>query len=121
MAYGRRYGSARSTTTAQSGPRPNRYNAACGTCAGLVAAGEGILTGSRAGGYEVRHRSAVWAGSPVSGHWAGGCPEGEELEAARAAAPSARERGSKYAYTNSGARVTMSSRRCEDAPCCGCC
>jgi hypothetical protein len=30
-------------------------------------------------------------------------------------------RDSKYAYTNSGARVTMSSRRCEDAPCCGCC
>jgi len=30
-------------------------------------------------------------------------------------------RGGRYAYTNSGARVTMSSRRCEDAPCCGCC
>lgn len=29
--------------------------------------------------------------------------------------------GSKYAYTSSGARMTMSSRRCEDAPCCGCC
>jgi len=32
-----------------------------------------------------------------------------------------RRAGSKYAYTNTGARVTMSSRRCEDAPCCGCC
>ena len=30
-------------------------------------------------------------------------------------------RGGKYAYTSSGARMTMSSRRCEDAPCCGCC
>ena len=29
--------------------------------------------------------------------------------------------GSKYAYTSTGARMTMSSRRCEDAPCCGCC
>lgn len=28
---------------------------------------------------------------------------------------------SKYAYTASGARMTASSRRCEDAPCCGCC
>ena len=32
-----------------------------------------------------------------------------------------RSRGSKYAYTSTGARMTMSSRRCEDAPCCGCC
>lgn len=29
--------------------------------------------------------------------------------------------GGKYAYTASGARLTMASRRCEDAPCCGCC
>lgn len=32
-----------------------------------------------------------------------------------------RRAGSKYAYTSSGARMTMLSRRCEDAPCCGCC
>ena len=32
-----------------------------------------------------------------------------------------RRAGGKYAYTSTGARVTMSSRRCEDAPCCGCC
>ena len=32
-----------------------------------------------------------------------------------------RRAGGKYAYTSSGARMTMSSRRCEDAPCCGCC
>jgi hypothetical protein len=45
--------------------------------------------------------------------------------AARYAATSVRETparaGSKYAYTSTGARVTLSSRRCEDAPCCGCC
>lgn len=32
-----------------------------------------------------------------------------------------RYQGSKYAYTSTGTRMTMSSRRCEDAPCCGCC
>ncbi len=32
-----------------------------------------------------------------------------------------RRAGSKYAYTSGGARMTMSSQRCEDAPCCGCC
>jgi hypothetical protein len=32
-----------------------------------------------------------------------------------------RRAGSKYAYTSTGARMTMSSQRCEDAPCCGCC
>jgi hypothetical protein len=30
-------------------------------------------------------------------------------------------RGGKYAYTSSGARMTNRYRRCEDAPCCGCC
>lgn len=29
--------------------------------------------------------------------------------------------GSRYACTQGGARMTMSSQRCEDAPCCGCC
>jgi hypothetical protein len=29
--------------------------------------------------------------------------------------------GSRYAYTNTGARVTMAGARCIDAPCCGCC
>ena len=32
-----------------------------------------------------------------------------------------RRAGPKYAYTASGARMTMSSQRCIDAPCCGCC
>jgi hypothetical protein len=29
--------------------------------------------------------------------------------------------GPKYAYTAGGARMTVSSQRCIDAPCCGCC
>ncbi len=32
-----------------------------------------------------------------------------------------RRAGGKYAYTSTGARMTMSSQRCEDSPCCGCC
>lgn len=38
-----------------------------------------------------------------------------------AAQTASRYSGSKYAYTSGGARMTMSSQRCEDAPCCGCC
>jgi hypothetical protein len=53
--------------------------------------------------------------------------EAASMRAPRQAAPDADLRavsaaaGSKYAYTETGARVTVSSRRCEDAPCCGCC
>jgi hypothetical protein len=42
-------------------------------------------------------------------------PPGADLRAVSAAA------GPKYAYTESGARMTVSSQRCIDAPCCGCC
>ena len=42
-------------------------------------------------------------------------PEGADLRAVSAAA------GPRYAYTASGARMTLASARCEDAPCCGCC
>lgn len=42
-------------------------------------------------------------------------PPGTDLRALSAAA------GPKYAYTQDGARMTVSSQRCEDAPCCGCC
>ena len=42
-------------------------------------------------------------------------PPGADLRAVSAAA------GPKYAYTGTGARVTMASARCIDAPCCGCC
>jgi hypothetical protein len=42
-------------------------------------------------------------------------PEGADLRAVSAAA------GPKYAYTAGGARMTVASQRCIDAPCCGCC
>jgi hypothetical protein len=118
------YGYSRRAARA-AGPRANRYAAACETCGGLVPALAGILTGGPTSGYVVRHLAAVWAGSPVSGRWSGGCPAGDKLAASRAAArastPAGRHDSSKYAYTASGTRTTMSSRRCEDAPCCGCC
>lgn len=56
--------------------------------------------------------AALWAASheaPVQ------APPGADLRDV------SRRAGSRYAYTASGARMTMSSQRCEDAPCCGCC
>jgi hypothetical protein len=53
--------------------------------------------------------------------------EAASMRAPQQAAPDADLRavsaaaGSKYAYTAGGARMTMASARCEDAPCCGCC
>ena len=35
--------------------------------------------------------------------------------------PAPRASRKSYGYTSSGARVTSSYGRCEDAPCCGCC
>ena len=115
----------------RTGPRANTYAGACSLCGLTVPAGTGILTGSRATGYQVRHGDRKWIGSPVSGTWVGGCEgardAGLPVYAPRQAGPDddlrevSRRAGSKYGYTSSGARVTMSSRRCEDAPCCGCC
>ncbi len=126
------------------GPRANRYPGPCATCGDEVPAGAGLLEGGQASGWTVKHRPAAWSGSPVSGWYAGGCPRdtaalnasgGWGPESARTYTPAAplqagpdddlrevsRRAGSKYAYTSSGARMTMSSQRCEDAPCCGCC
>ncbi len=115
----------------RTGPRPNKYAGACSRCGLTVPAGTGILTGSRATGYAVRHPDRYWAGSLVSGHWAGGCEgaadAGLPAYAPKQAGPDddlrdvSRRAGGRYAYSSSGARMTMSSRRCEDAPCCGCC
>lgn len=71
----------------------------CGSCSQDIAAGEQINYSGPGG---VSHAA---------------CP----VVAARPSRSRGRSYGSRYAYTNSGARVTMSSRRCEDAPCCGCC
>lgn len=116
--------------------KPNRRPGACRGCGEDVPAGAGELWREESGDWSVVHTLAEWMGSPVSGRYVGGCPkdaadpqaERDRLAkvaataAAMAPAPAARRSyGSKYAYTSSGARVTMSSRRCEDAPCCGCC
>ena len=71
MGYGRTYGRRPQPT----GPRPNKLAGTCSKCAETVRAGDGILTGSAATGYEVRHGPARWHGSPVSGKYIGGCPK----------------------------------------------
>jgi hypothetical protein len=58
-----------------SGPRPNRLAGPCADCSQNVPPLAGILTGNRESGYTVRHRPAAWRGSPVSGGYAGGCPQ----------------------------------------------
>ena len=63
----------------RTGPRPNTYDGGCSSCGRLVPAGLGILTGNRSTGYAVRHPDRYWAGSPVSGHWAGGCEDAKDL------------------------------------------
>jgi hypothetical protein len=132
-AYGRTVTSAR----ARAGPDERGLR---GTRR-LSQAGAGQLWREESGAWSVVHAPAEWAGSPVSGRYVGGCPD--ETDALNAAggfgSPDARpERDrlaaiatayaavrrtepGKYAYTSSGARMTLSSRRCEDAPFCGCC
>jgi hypothetical protein len=132
----------RDSSPQMTGPRPNTYAGNCDTCGVAVAARAGILTGSKATGYTVRHAPATWNGSPVSGGWVNGCPaDTDSLNAAlghvddnyvrnmaRASEidvngprEMSRRAGGKYAYTSGGARMTERSQRCEDAPCCGCC
>ena len=113
MGYGRS-GYARGPVQ-RTGPRPNKYDGGCDTCGRLVPAGTGVLTGSRANGYKIRHSERRWIGSPVSGKWVGGCEDAADQPVYEA--PKRRS----YAYTSSGARMSNRYGRCEDAPCCGCC
>jgi len=123
-----------------TGPHANRFASECASCGLTVPVGQGILSGY-SGHWTVTHRPASWHGSPVSGWYINGCPAstarlnaqgGWGPESARTFVPpvqvnpsdareASRLAGGKYAYTSSGARMTVSSQRCEDAPCCGCC
>jgi hypothetical protein len=125
--------------------RVNQRAGECRTCGELVPAGGGHLWRETSGAWSVVHWPAVrggWAMDPQP--YRGGCPESTdrlnaELHAAgqlgrdagmpasereaiaRAAGrfiPPAVRGGSKDAFTTHSARM---SRRCEDAPCCGCC
>ena len=121
MGYGRTYGRRPQPT----GPRPNRFDGACVKCKRKVPAGTGILTGSKATGYEVKHNpERKWIGPPCGGdmigkpgmgRWSGGCEE--YADQPEYVAPARKS----YAYTSGGARMTSRYGRCEDAPCCGCC
>jgi hypothetical protein len=79
-----------------------RYNGECQACPEPVRPGQEINFGGRGA---VTHAEC-------------GPPEPVTTPARRSRG---RGRGSKYGYTSSGARVTDRYRRCEDAPCCGCC
>ena len=55
--------------------RANRYDGPCDICGHVVPANRGTL--HRVDGrWTARHRPAVWSGSPVSGSYVGGCPDG---------------------------------------------
>ena len=145
MGYGRtnyRRGYGSRPVTAGRVQRVNARPGECRSCGVEVPAGAGQLWREESGAWSVIHSLAEWHGSPVSGRYVGGCPaETDEMNArgkfggqdgvrpeseriasiAATYAATRRTDPSKYAYTSSGARMTMSSRRCEDAPCCGCC
>ena len=131
--------------------RPNSRAGECRSCGEPVPAGGGHLWREASGAWSVVHWPAVrggWAMDPQP--YRGGCPaETDRLNAelhagghlgmdaplpaserdviAGAAArfvppaPGGRASSGRCAYTAGRARVTSSSRRCEDAPCCGCC
>lgn len=57
----------------------------------------------------------VWVGSPVSGSWV------DQLRAARIGSPAPVAAADPFAKTRSRGYYGIDARRCEDAPCCGCC
>ena len=70
--YGRR-------TYAPTTGRVSKVNARpgpCHYCGTEVPAGKGQLFREDSGAWSAVHLAASWQGSPVSGSWAGGCPDG---------------------------------------------
>jgi hypothetical protein len=56
--------------------RGNKYAGPCHLCGQTVPAGAGRLLRNVDGRrFVVIHAPSVWHGSPVSGRWAGGCPD----------------------------------------------
>jgi hypothetical protein len=150
MGYGRGYGrrgySSRPRQFSDGRvERVNRRPGPCHYCGDEVAAGAGQLFRETDGSWSAVHGPQAWSGSPVSGFYIGGCPddtdkmnreggfggpglrpERDRLAAVAAAyaathpaEPARASRG--YAWTSGGARMSNRYRRCEDAPCCGCC
>jgi len=141
---GRSYGRSARPVTAGPVARVNKRPGACRSCGEDIPAGVGRLYRESDGAWSVVHVPAEWSGSPASGAYIGGCPESTDKQNAgapwnrdghvaservRLAAmartyaamnPPAPVRGGYYTLS-SGARVTGSRGRCEDAPCCGCC
>jgi hypothetical protein len=145
-SYRGRYRRRTSAPTAGRIAKANARPGPCRDCGEEIPAHGGQLYREGSGAWSVVHVPREWAGSPVSGRYAGGCPaetdrmnaegrfggasgplpERERIAsvAATGAAMAERDkppRGGRYAYTGSGARMTSRQGRCEDAPCCGCC
>jgi hypothetical protein len=102
---------------------PLRYAGTCKVCGETVPAGD-------TGFYDASARTVTcsqivcakadgltrseWAGSPVSGSWV------DTLSDKRIGAGADTE-GDYFAKTRSRGYYGSDARRCEDAPCCGCC
>lgn len=107
--------------------RTNKYAARCADCGQHVPAGTGILSRSR-GAWIVTHPAPRWVGSPVSGHWSGGCPQaqavidgfGPAMALGGFDGPGNRQ-PDPFRFTRSRGYYGRDAGKCEDAPCCGCC
>jgi hypothetical protein len=75
MAYRAGYGRRQQAPAAGRVARANARPGPCRECGAEVPAGAGQLFRETSGAWSVAHLPATWAGSPVSGSWAGGCPE----------------------------------------------
>lgn len=120
MGYGRNYG--RRPQYRQTTGRIQKANARpgpCKICGTEIPAGRGQLYRNADGSWAVVHLPQEWKGSPVSGRYVGGCPE-DTAKLNRDGGWGQPAVSGAY-VTSSGASVTGSRGKCEDAPCCGCC
>lgn len=62
----------------------NRRPGPCRVCGAEIPGGAGQLWFSSAGEWSVIHTAREWRGSPVSGRWVGGCPDGSPAPAGEA-------------------------------------
>lgn len=82
MGYGYRSGYRQRSYPQSTGrvSKPNRRPGACRSCGETVPAFGGQLWREASGEWSVVHVPAEWAGSPVSGHYVGGCPASTDAQ-----------------------------------------
>ena len=76
MSYGRYGTRSRYAPTTGRVAKANARPGPCHYCDGEVPAGKGQLWRDD-NGWSAVHLAASWSGSPVSGQWIGGCPDGK--------------------------------------------